>query len=212
MNTLLPVDHAGEDNFVFEKNLRTHGYGRIAGCDEVGRGPLAGPVVAAAVILPEDCNPTPFLDSKSISHSRRLKLHTQLLEMKVDIGIGIVSEQEIDRINILQASLLAMKIANEKLHNGMPDFILVDGKFTIPIAITQQALIKGESKSASIAAASIVAKITRDELMDTMHDKYPQYNFAKNKGYPTKEHRAAIIKHGPSPIHRVSFKGVKEYA
>lgn len=132
--------------------------------------------------------------------------------MKVDIGIGIVSEQEIDRINILQASLLAMKIANEKLHNGMPDFILVDGKFTIPIAITQQALIKGESKSASIAAASIVAKITRDELMDTMHDKYPQYNFAKNKGYPTKEHRAAIIKHGPSPIHRVSFKGVKEYA
>lgn len=212
IKSIVPDVVAGTDNFIFEKHLRSHGYERISGCDEVGRGPLAGPVVAAAVVLPENCDPTPFLDSKRLSHTSRIELHRQLIEMETDIGIGIVSESDIDKINILQASLLAMKIANEKLRDGLPDFILVDGKFTIPAEIPQQALVKGESKSGSIAAASIVAKVTRDRLMTEIHTKYPQYNFKKNKGYPTKEHRAAIEEHGPCPIHRMSFKGVREYA
>lgn len=215
MRSLLPdVDSIdfSEDNFAFEKHLSMLGHSRVAGCDEVGRGPLAGPVVAAAVVLPPNCNSTEFIDSKQLSHKKRLKLHGQLLEIGADIGVGIVSEKKIDKINILQASLLAMKLASQNLQGGAAQFILVDGKFTIPIHIPQLALIKGESKSGSIAAASIVAKITRDQLMAEMHEKYPNYNFVKNKGYPTKEHRAAIVKHGPCPIHRRSFRGVKEYA
>jgi len=138
-------------------------------------------------------------------------LEKLLYEIDAIIGVGIVSEQQIDCINILQASLLAMKLAVENMPAPPPDFILVDGKFTIPLAISQEALIKGESKSASIAAASIIAKVARDRMMDSLHSRYPVYNFKKNKGYPTREHRLAIATHGPCPVHRTTFRGVKEY-
>ena len=208
MIQLLSDTAIGKDNFIFEKILRKHGYKSIAGCDEVGRGPLAGPVVAAAVVLPSLIDPTIYLDSKVLSHKKRELLASTLLDSGARIGIAFVSEQEIDRINILQASLLAMKIATENIEGEPVDFLLVDGKFEAPISIEQHAMIKGESKSASIAAASIIAKVRRDQFMAEMHEKYPVYNFAQNKGYPTKEHRLALQKHGPCPIHRQSFNGV----
>ncbi len=208
--TLVGCSH-GKDNFSLERALYSQGLVRVAGSDEAGRGPLAGPVVAAAVILPTDCTHSIFLDSKILRHARRVELEKLLCGMGARIGIGIVSERHIDRINILQASLLAMKLAVENMSGPPPDFILVDGKFTIPVAIAQEALIKGESKSASIAAASIVAKVTRDRLMDSIHTQYPVYNFIKNKGYPTRQHRLAIEIHGPCPVHRMTFRGVREY-
>ena len=201
-----------KDNFHLERNLRQHGYSVIAGLDEVGRGPLAGPVVAAAVILPEECNHSLFLDSKKLTAKKRQFLFKHLREIPARIGIGTVSHQTIDKINILQASLLAMQRAVEELatQDHPPDFLLVDGKFPVPVATPQQPLVKGENRSASIAAASIVAKVTRDQLMVDLHQKFPCYNFQGNKGYPTREHRQAVKEHGISPYHRLSFKGVKE--
>jgi ribonuclease HII len=201
------------DNYRFERSLRARGFACIAGSDEAGRGPLAGPVVAASVILPVDCDHSVFLDSKKIPHNRRFRLNALLQDINAAVGIGIVSPDTIDRINILQASLLAMKLAIADMGGDLsqPDFILVDGTFEIPLDIPQIALTKGESKSASIAAASIVAKVKRDALMDTLDQQYPSYGFRKNKGYPTKEHRLAIAKFGPCPIHRKTFKGVKEF-
>lgn len=200
-------------NFCYEQSLIAKGFAHVAGCDEAGRGPLAGPVVAASVILPTGCDTSVFVDSKKITHPRRVELHRLLLDIDAAIGIGIVSVEKIDEINILQASLLAMRRSVEDLcaRNFSPDFILVDGKFEIPIATPQQALIKGESKSGSIAAASIVAKITRDRLMDDVHELYPNYNFRQHKGYPTKQHRQAIAAYGPCSIHRRTFRGVKEF-
>jgi ribonuclease HII len=206
------IDFAKEsDTFSFERSLYAKGVLRVAGCDEVGRGPLAGPVVAAAVILPQNCRYDQFVDSKLLTHKQRLSLEEILLALPVAFGIGIVSEQEIDRINILQASLFAMRMAVQNLPGPQPDFLLVDGKFRVPMTIDQQPLIKGESKSASIAAASIIAKVTRDRLMDDLHDQYPVYNFLQNKGYPTREHRKALAGFGPCPVHRKTFKGVKEH-
>ncbi len=201
----------GNDNFYLERVLYARGMLRVAGCDEAGRGPLAGPVVAASVILPINCRHSVFLDSKILRHAKRVELENLLYKIDAAIGIGVVSEQEIDSINILQASLLAMKLAVENMFGPLPDFILVDGKFTIPLVISQKALIQGESKSASIAAASIIAKVARDRLMDGLHVQYPLYNFKQNKGYPTREHRLAIATHGPCPVHRRTFRGVKEY-
>ncbi len=201
----------GNDNFLLERVLHTKGFVRVAGCDEAGRGPLAGPVVAASVILSADCTHSVFLDSKVLTHAKRVELEKLLFSIGASIGIGIVSEQHIDHINILQASLLAMKLAVEDMPGSPADFILVDGKFPIPLAVPQEALIKGESKSASIAAASIIAKVARDRLMDSLHAQYPAYNFSKNKGYPTREHRLAIAVHGPCPAHRRTFRGVREY-
>lgn len=211
MQTTLVGCGRGEDNFCLERILYSRGMVRVAGCDEAGRGPLAGPVVAAAVILPKNCRHSVFLDSKVLRHEKRVELEQQLYEMDAAIGIGIVSEQQIDRINILQASLLAMKLAVENMPTPLPDFILVDGKFTISLAISQETLIQGESKSASIAAASILAKVARDRLMVSLHNQYPVYNFFKNKGYPTREHRLAIAIHGPCPVHRMTFRGVRDY-
>lgn len=144
---------------------------------------------------------------KHYQHQARQRLHAELIRIGAKIGVGIVSPAEIDRINILQASLLAMKQAMEALP-VCPDFLLVDGKFPVPVAVAQQPLIKGDSRSASIAAASIVAKETRDRLMEEYHQQYPCYNFRQHKGYPTAAHRQAILEHGPCPIHRRSFKGV----
>ena len=198
------------DTYFLERSLRQKGYQRIGGLDEVGRGPLAGPVVAACVILEENCTYSTFVDSKSIGAEKRSRLFMELQNSGAGIGVGIVSETDIDRINILQASLLAMKKAILAMPLE-PDFILVDGNQPIPMTIPQQTLVRGESKSASIAAASIVAKVVRDELMEQYHRQYPQYNFLQNKGYPTLEHRQAIKKHGPCAIHRQSFKCVKEF-
>lgn len=199
------------DNYSFERHLHDKGYSCVAGCDEAGRGPLAGPVVAACVVLPADCDHSRFLDSKILPHKRRIDLSNRLQEIGAFIGIGVVSEEQIDRINILQASLLAMRLAIANVAGIEPDFLLVDGKFQVPLAIAQETLIKGESKSASIAAASIIAKVTRDRIMEDLHRQYPVYNFRRHKGYPTKEHREAIHAHGPCPVHRMSFKGVREY-
>lgn len=211
MQEILVDCSRGNDNFCLERALYARGMLRVAGCDEAGRGPLAGPVVAASVILPTTCQHSVFLDSKILRHEKRVELESLLYAMNAIVGIGVVSEQKIDRINILQASLLAMKLAVESMLGPPPDFILVDGKFTIPLTISQEALVKGESRSASIAAASIIAKVTRDRLMDSLHTQYPLYNFKKNKGYPTREHRLAIVTNGPCPVHRRTFKGVKEY-
>jgi ribonuclease HII len=198
------------DTFSLERSLRRKGYLLIAGLDEVGRGPLAGPVVAACVILPQDCDYHRFVDSKILPAKDRARLYEELKQNGASISIGVVSESEIDRLNILQASLLAMKNAVVALAK-QPDFLLVDGKFPVPMALPQQTLVKGESKSASIAAASIAAKVERDKLMADYHRKYPAYSFDRNKGYPTAEHRKAIQTHGPCAIHRQSFKCVKEY-
>lgn len=211
MIELLSDTSNGEDNFIFEKTLRKHGYSSIAGCDEVGRGPLAGPVVAAAVVLPPDIDSSIYLDSKLLSKKKREELFQTLQDNGARVGVSFISEAEIDQINILQASLLAMKKAAEKIVGDPVDFLLVDGKFEVPLPVDQQTMVKGESKSASIAAASIIAKVSRDRFMLEMHEKYPAYNFAKNKGYPTKEHRLALKEHGPSPIHRRSFNGVPSH-
>lgn len=198
------------DTFSFERELYRLGYHGIAGIDEVGRGPLAGPVVAASVILPQDCDYAQYQDSKKLTPGRRERLAVELREIGAVIGVGLVSEQKIDRLNILQASLLAMKKSMENLAER-PGFLLVDGKFPVPVDLPQCFLVKGESRSASIAAASIIAKVTRDDLMRQYHQQYPQYAFNKNMGYPTLEHRQALAAHGPCPLHRRSFCGVKEF-
>jgi ribonuclease HII len=198
------------DTYFLERCLRQKGYSWIAGLDEVGRGPLAGPVVAAAVILRDTCDNSCFVDSKTINAQKRSRLYDELRNSGAIIGVGIVSETEIDRLNILQASLLAMKKAVLTMP-AQPDFLLVDGNQSVPMTIPQQTLVRGETKSSSVAAASIVAKVVRDDLMDQYHLQYPQYNFQQNRGYPTLEHREAIRVFGPCAIHRQSFKGVKEY-
>ena len=198
------------DTFAFERELFRQGYQRVAGVDEVGRGPLAGPVVAACVVLPQECDYAQFRDSKALVPAGRERLAAKLKEMGALIGLALVCEQEIDRINILQASLLAMKKAMQSLLE-QPDFLLVDGKFPVPVDLPQLPLIKGDSRSASIAAASIIAKVARDDLMRQHHARYPHYGFERNMGYPTAEHRQALAEYGPCPLHRRSFRGVKEF-
>ena len=180
----------------------------IAGVDEAGRGPLAGPVVAAAVILNDATPPIVFKDSKLLTEHQREKLYTWLMESGAQIGIGVVKQDEIDRINILQASLLAMKKAVLRL-DRTPDKLLIDGQFTTDLPLRQEAVVQGDRKIAVISAASVVAKVTRDMMMRGFHRKYPQYGFDRHKGYPTRAHKEAIQKHGASPIHRLTFKGVK---
>ena len=175
---------------------------------------MAGPVVAGCVILALDCDYLRFKDSKKLTAARRDELFDLLNDSDAAIGVGVASAEEIDQINILQASLLAMKRAVHECAaclSCLPGFLLVDGTFTVPMDLPQQALVKGESKSASIAAASIIAKVSRDRLMAEYHVQYPQYNLLQHKGYPTRAHRLAIADHGPSPIHRKTFKGVREY-
>lgn len=166
--------------------------------------------MAASVVLPVGCAHARFRDSKTLTASQREELRKHLDDIGAAIGIGIVSAQQIDRINILQAALLAMKLAVQNLPGTAPDYLLVDGKFPIPLSLPQEALVKGESKSASIGAASIVAKVERDRIMESLHHQYPAYNFRRHKGYPTVEHRRAILSHGPCPIHRMTFRGVRE--
>jgi ribonuclease HII len=202
------------DTFHFERALARSGYRCVGGLDEAGRGPLAGPVVAGCVVLPQECEYHHFKDSKKLKAPQRQQLYNLLHVCGAKIGCAVVSPQEIDRINILQASLQAMARAVSHLASQCgsgPDFLLVDGKFTAPVNLPQEPLVRGESKSASIAAASIIAKVTRDRLMERYHEKYPAYNFRQNKGYPTADHRRAIQVHGPCRIHRRTFKGVREF-
>jgi ribonuclease HII len=200
----------GSDLWLFEKKAVKKGFLKIAGIDEAGRGPLAGPVVSAAVVLPSCFQVPGICDSKKLTAKKRDYFYEKIYEFAVSIGIGIVDPPEIDRINILQASLMSMAIAAENL-SPQPDCLLIDGIFTVSSALPQEAIPKGDGRSISIAAASIVAKVTRDRLMENYHPYYPQFGFPGHKGYPTKAHRAAIKKYGCSPIHRQSFKGVKEY-
>ncbi len=213
MRSLLARRSSSEDNFTFERLLSLRGFSRIAGTDEAGRGPLAGPVVAASVILPPNCNPAIFCDSKTTTARQRSEIKQYLEQIEADIGVGIISPRAIDRTNILQASLLAMKesLADLSKSGSEPDFVLIDGNQKLLITIPQETLVKGDARSASIGAASIIAKITRDAIMAEYDKCYPGYNFTANKGYPTKEHRQAIRTHGPCPVHRYTFKGVKEF-
>lgn len=176
----------------------------IAGIDEVGRGPLAGPVVTCSLILPKDRELLYLNDSKKLSAAKRDELFDILTEESIDFSIGIVDNNMIDEINILQATYEAMRNAIDGM-NVKPQQLLCDA-VTIPkVSIPQLPIIKGDAKSASIAAASIVAKVTRDRMMDEFDKLYPEYNFASNKGYGTKEHIEALKKYGPCPIHRRSF-------
>ena len=195
----------------FEKMYARRGYRRIAGVDEVGRGPLAGPVVAAAVILPQAGIGEKLFDSKQISSKKREELYETISSEAEGVGIGIVGQEEIDRINILQATLKAMALAIQNLPYP-PDFILIDGsQGGLALSIPQKPIRKGDRLCNSIAAASIIAKVTRDRMMLGCHQKYPQYNFAKHKGYGTKDHQRAIEKFGVCDLHRKTFRGVKEY-
>ncbi|ASB49454.1 ribonuclease HII [Alkalitalea saponilacus] len=181
--------------------------GRLeAGCDEAGRGCLAGPVVAAAVILPNDFH-HPFLnDSKQLSHKKRVELRDLIQNEAVSWAVALVDNEEIDKTNILKASILAMHRAVEQL-SVKPEFLLIDGNRFYPYdGIPHQCVIKGDATYLSIAAASILAKTHRDELMDKAHLEYPFYGWDKNKGYPTKMHRAGITANGISPLHRKSFR------
>lgn len=176
----------------------------ICGIDEVGRGPLAGPVVAGAVILPKDCDILYLNDSKQLSEKRREELYDVIMEKAVSTGLGFVAPERIDEINILQATYEAMREAISKL-NPQPDILLNDA-VTIPqVNIRQVPIIKGDAKSISIAAASIIAKVTRDRLMVSYDEIYPEYGFASNKGYGARAHLDALKKYGPTPIHRRTF-------
>ena len=179
-------------------------YGILCGIDEVGRGLLAGPVVAGAVILPKDCQILYLNDSKKLTARRRELLYDEIMEKAVSVGIGVVSQEVIDDINILQATYEAMRQAVGKL-SVCPDILLNDA-VTIPgLPQKQVPIIKGDAKSLSIAAASVVAKVTRDRMMETLDTKYPEYGFASNKGYGSKAHMDALREYGPCPIHRRTF-------
>jgi ribonuclease HII len=192
----------------YEIKARDKGYGFVAGVDEAGRGPLAGPVVAAAVVLTPSAVLEGLDDSKKLSPAKREELFPKIQAMAH--GVAVVNPEVIDEINILQAARLAMKQAVEKILSA-PDLLLIDGNQKIDSPITQWAIVKGDAKSFSIAAASILAKVTRDRIMEDYHHLYPQYEFARHKGYGTQLHRELIAEHGPCPIHRRTFRGVTEY-
>lgn len=191
----------------FEKSARESGYMRIAGVDEAGCGPLAGPVVAAAAILHPESRLTGLTDSKKLSQKKREYYYDWLKAEALDIGVGIVEADTIDKINIYEASKKAMKEAVARL-KSKPDFLLIDA-LSLQVNVPQESIIKGDSKSVSIAAASCIAKVTRDQIMIDYARKYPKYGFEKHKGYGTKEHLAAIAAYGPLPIHRRSFAPVR---
>jgi ribonuclease HII len=198
---------ATADRGLFERRACSRGFLRVAGIDEVGRGPLAGPVVAAAVIFPAGIDLPAVRDSKQLSAARRLILQQQIRQCAVDIAIGSVDPEEIDAINILQATFQAMIRAVDGLRQ-QPDFLLIDGPYTLPLAIAQQGIKQGDQRSVSIAAASIIAKVHRDHFMAEQHLLYPNYGFVSNMGYGTRQHLEALRCYGPCPIHRRSFRGV----
>jgi ribonuclease HII len=188
----------------YECRARSRGYHSIAGIDEAGRGPLAGPVVAAAVIMPPGYQHREINDSKKLSRKKREMLYEVIQKDAVSVGVGVSEVRVIDTINILQATILAMKEAVLGL-SVKPDCLLIDGLNRIDINLPQETIVRGDQKSISIAAASIIAKVSRDRLMDMYHRQFPMYNFLKNKGYGTREHLKAISQYGRCKLHRRSF-------
>ena len=216
-----PAPHAALRFRPFEAQCYARGFKMIAGLDEVGRGPLAGPVVAAAVVLPRGFVHAEIKDSKLLSPKQRDRLAPMIQQQAVSWGLGVVEVGEIDRINILQASLLAMVNALGAL-KAPPDCLLIDGNQAIPAklfrgsrwstmaSVYQQTIVKGDQLCLSIAAASIVAKVARDEMMIGFDRQFPEYGFAGHKGYGSAAHLEALRRHGPSPIHRMSYKPVRD--
>lgn len=194
--------------YAYERACRARGHELVAGVDEVGRGPLAGPVVVAAVILPPDCFIEKLNDSKKLSEKTREKLYDIIMAKAVAVKWTAVDEKTIDRINIYQASMNGMYEAVYGL-DPRPQEVLIDAMPLKHLEIPSQSIVKGDAKSASIAAASIIAKVTRDRMMEDFDRQYPQYGFAKNKGYGTAEHLAALRQYGPCPIHRRSFEPIR---
>lgn len=199
-----------QSTLFFETMARRQGYQAVAGIDEAGRGPLAGPVVAAAVILPEHFELPGLNDSKQLSEKKRTELYPLIHEQAIAVGIGVSRADEVDQINILQATLKGMNRAVARL-SVPPDFLLVDGITPVPTLIEQKTLKKGDSRSLSIAAASVIAKVVRDRIMVAYDRLFPEYGFAGHKGYGSQKHRDAVAKHGPCICHRRSFAGVKEH-
>ena len=190
--------------FLYDEQVRAEGYPILCGVDEAGRGPLVGPVVAAAVILPPDIELEGINDSKKLSEKKREALFEVIKEKAVAYGIGMADHNEIDELNILQATFLAMRRAVEAM--GMTaDMVLVDGNQNPKLELPTRTVIRGDATSASIAAASILAKVTRDHMLIELDKEYPQYHFAKHKGYGTKDHYAQLMEHGMCPYHRRTF-------
>lgn len=210
IQAILDEDQRLENMLRYEKSLYAQGYQAIAGIDEVGRGPLAGPVVAACVILPKNCKITGLNDSKKIPKSKHEMIYNLVIEKAIAVGIGIMTNEVIDEVNIYQATKLAMQAAINNLEgdNLTPDFLLIDA-MKLENSIPQESIIKGDANSLSIAAASIVAKVTRDRLMVDYDKAYPGYDFAKNAGYGTKNHLEGLRKLGVTEIHRRTFEPVK---
>lgn len=191
----------------YDESLRQKGFKTIAGIDEAGRGPLAGPVVASAVVLSSEMFIKGLRDSKKVPEKHREALFFDILGRCVDVGVGIVGAEKIDRLNILEATRLAMELAVKDLET-MPDLLLIDAVKLPALNIAQMSPIKGESVSASIAAASIIAKVVRDRIMENYNEIFPVYGFRKHKGYGTKDHVEKIQQYGPCPIHRKTFDKV----
>jgi len=198
-----------QDNLFFERTYWRSGIDYIAGVDEAGRGPLAGPVVAAAVILQKGIDLPGVVDSKLLSPAQRNELSVLIQEKAAAYAIGVVEAKQIDSINILSATKKAMCYALERL-STKPQIVLIDGNQYLPIMLPQKTLVAGDRRSLSISAASILAKVTRDAIMDQWHEKFPMYGFRQHKGYSTRDHLLALQMYGPCVCHRKSFKPVKE--
>ncbi|MGC9965491.1 MAG: ribonuclease HII [Syntrophobacteraceae bacterium] len=201
------IEALAVDMRLHEREAYRRGFRFISGIDEAGRGPLAGPVVAAAVVLPKSVRLPGVTDSKKLTAGQREDFDAKIRSRALAIGIGVVDNVEIDRINILQATFRAMTDAVRGLKIE-PDFLLIDGPYELPIHLEQKGIAQGDSLSISIAAASIIAKVYRDRLMCEFHKEFPQYGFDSHKGYGTARHCEAIRRHGPCPLHRVTFNGV----
>ena len=198
-----------KDNYYFERKLREEGINFIAGVDEVGRGPLVGPVVAACVVLPEHFNLDGLTDSKKLSEKKREYFYDEIMRQALGVGVGIISERKIDEVNIYEATKMAMKEAINNCSCKV-EHVLIDA-MKLDIDIPTTSIIKGDLKSITISAASVIAKVTRDRMLDELDKKYPMYDFKDNKGYPTKKHLEAIKKYGIIDEHRKSFGPVSEY-
>ena len=201
------IEALSVDMHLHERDAYRRGFRFICGVDEVGRGPLAGPVIAAAVVLPKSVRLPGVTDSKKLSPELREGFFAKIRLRALSIGIGIVDNIEIDRINILQATFRAMISAVGQLKIE-PDFLLIDGPYKLPVQTNQKGIPQGDSLSISIAAASIIAKVHRDRLMCEFHEKFPQYGFDSHKGYATARHCDALRKYGPCSLHRITFNGV----
>ncbi len=198
-----------KDNYYFERKLRDEGINFIAGVDEVGRGPLVGPVVAACVVLPEHFNLDGLTDSKKLSEKKREYFYDEIMRQALGVGVGIISERKIDEVNIYEATKMAMKEAINNCSCKV-EHVLIDA-MKLDIDIPTTSIIKGDLKSITISAASVIAKVTRDRMLDELDSKYPMYDFKNNKGYPTKKHLEAIKEYGIIDEHRRSYGPVSEY-